>query len=147
MNTSDKDYQKQLGAICMKLKPDLCFECISGTTTGEMLDYMGFGSTLILYGLLSEQPAAGIKTIGFIGKSQTIESFLLTNFLFKKTLTEYIEFILRAEPLFTSDLSTTVQKRYGLDQIEEAVKFYMANQTAGKVLLKPDMGQQLAGKL
>ena len=69
MNTSDKDYQKQLGVICMKLKPDLCFECISGTTTGEMLDYMGFGSTLILYGLLSEQPAAGIKTIGFIGKS------------------------------------------------------------------------------
>lgn len=53
----------------MKLKPDLCFECISGTTTGEMLDYMGFGSTLILYGLLSEEPAAGIKTIGFIGKS------------------------------------------------------------------------------
>jgi len=92
----------------MKLKPDLCFECISGTTTGEMLDYMGFGSTLILYGLLSEQPAAGIKTIGFIGKSQTIESFLLTNFLFKKSLTEYVEFILRAEPLFTSDLSTTV---------------------------------------
>jgi hypothetical protein len=34
-----------------------------------MLDYMGFGSTLILYGLLSEQPAGGIKTIGFIGKS------------------------------------------------------------------------------
>lgn len=54
---------------------------------------------------------------------------------------------MRAEPLFTSDLSTTVQKRYGLDQIEEAVKFYMANQTAGKVLLKPDLGQQLTGKL
>lgn len=73
-----------------------------------MLEYMGFGSTLILYGLLSEQPAGGIKTIGFIGKSQTIESFLLTNFLFKKTLTEYIEFILRAEPLFTTDLTTVI---------------------------------------
>jgi hypothetical protein len=92
-----------------------------------MLDYMGFGSTLILYGLLSEQPAGGIKTIGFIGKSQTIESFLLTNFLQKKTLTEYIEFILRAEPLFTTDLTTTINKRYGLDKIDEAVQFYLAN--------------------
>ena len=92
----------------MNLKPEVCFECISGSTTGEMLDYMGFGSTLILYGLLSEQPAGGIKTIGFIGKSQTIESFLLTNYMYKKTLTEYIDFVLKAEPLFTSDLSTTI---------------------------------------
>jgi hypothetical protein len=81
---------------------------VSGQTTGEMLDYMGFGSTLILYGLLSDQPAGGIKTIGFIGKSQTIESFLLTNYLVKKTLTEYVEFILRAEPLFTTDLTTVI---------------------------------------
>jgi len=107
-----------------------------------MLDFMGFESTLILYGLLSELPAGGIKTIGFIGKAQTIESFLLTNFLIKKTLTEYIEFVLRAEPLFTSDLATTVQKRYGLDQIEDAIKYYMANQTAGKVLLKPDLTER-----
>jgi hypothetical protein len=69
---------------------------------------MGFGSTLILYGLLSDQPAGGIKTIGFIGKSQTIESFLLTNYLVKKSLSEYVEFILRAEPLFTTDLTTVI---------------------------------------
>ena len=43
-------------------------ECISGDVTGEMLDYMTFGSTLILYGTLSEKPAGGINTIGFIGK-------------------------------------------------------------------------------
>lgn len=53
----------------MKLRPEACLECVSGETTGEMLDYLGFGSTLILYGLLSDQPAAGIKTINFIGKS------------------------------------------------------------------------------
>jgi len=47
--------------------------------------------------------------------------------------------VLRAEPLFSSDLSTTIQKRFGLDQIEEAIKFYLANQTAGKILLKPEL--------
>jgi len=40
--------------ICMKLRPEACFEAVSGATTGEMLKYMGFGSTVILYGLLSD---------------------------------------------------------------------------------------------
>ena len=54
VNTSGKDYEKQLGMICMKLRPEACFEAVSGATTGEMLKYMGFGSTVILYGLLSD---------------------------------------------------------------------------------------------
>ena len=73
-----------MGLACQKLKPSTCFECISGNTTGEMLEYLGFGSTLILYGLLSDQPAGGIKVIPFIGKAQTLESFLLSTFLATK---------------------------------------------------------------
>ena len=53
--------------------------------TGEILEFMGFESTVILYGLLSDKPAGGINVIGFIGKSQTIESFLLSIYLAKKT--------------------------------------------------------------
>jgi hypothetical protein len=58
-----------MGDLCTQLKPSSCLECISGDTTGEMLEYLGFKSTLILYGLLSDQPAGGIKTIPFIGKA------------------------------------------------------------------------------
>lgn len=81
VNTSDADYKKNMLTLCAKLKPSSCLECISGEVTGEMLEYMGYKSTLILYGLLSDQPAGGIKTIPFIGKAQTIESFLLFTFL------------------------------------------------------------------
>ena len=88
---------------------------------------MGFGTTLILYGLLSDKPAGGIDVIGFIGKNQTIESFLLNNFVMKKSLAEHFEFILRALPLYTTDLSTTVQARFGLHQIKEAIDFYLVN--------------------
>ena len=69
VDTSKKDYKKVMANFCIELNPKVCFECISGETTGEMLDYMGFGSTLILYGLLSEKPAGGINTIAFLGKS------------------------------------------------------------------------------
>jgi len=65
----------------MKLKPSTCLESISGDMTGHVLELLQFKSTVILYGLLSDKPAGGINTIGFIGKNQTIESFLLTNHL------------------------------------------------------------------
>ena len=52
----------------MKLKPSACLECIAGEMVGDMLDYMSFGSTLILYGLLSEKPASNINALSFIGK-------------------------------------------------------------------------------
>ena len=67
--------------IAMKLRPSSCLECISDSMTGLMMEFMGFGSTVILYGLLSDRPAGGINTIGFIGKNMTLESFLLTNYL------------------------------------------------------------------
>jgi len=119
----------------MTLKPLACLESISGSTTGEMLDYLTFGGTLILYGLLSEQPAGGIDTIGFIGKNLTIEPYLLTVQVAKMPLSKFIEFILKAEPLYRSVLSTTINARFGLHQIKEAIDFYSKNQTAGKILL------------
>ena len=60
VNTSSSDYRKKMAEVCGQLKPTTCLECIAGETTGEMLDYMTFGSTLIIYGLLSEKPAGGI---------------------------------------------------------------------------------------
>lgn len=101
----------------MRLRPSTCLECVSGDTTGEMLEFMGFKSTLLLYGLLSDKPAGNINTIGFIGKSQTIESFLLTNWLNSKTLTEHFEVVMKAESLYKTVLSTTVNARYGFDKI------------------------------
>ena len=111
----------------MKLRPTACLECIAGQTTGEMLRFMNFGSTLILYGLLSEKPAGGIYTVEFLGKNQTIESFLLTYYLARKSPAEYKKFIARAEVLYEDDFSTVIQKRFGLHQIKEAIEFYQAN--------------------
>ena len=86
VNTSDRNFKASMGAICMKLKPSACLECVSGEMTGLMLEYLTFGGVLILYGLLSEQPAGGIDTIGFIGKNLRIEPYLLPNEIMKMTL-------------------------------------------------------------
>ena len=86
VNTSESNWKQQLGMIAMKTRPSSCLECVSDSMTGLMMEFLGFNSTLILYGLLSDKPAGGINVIGFIGKNMTLESFLLTNELAKKSL-------------------------------------------------------------
>ena len=139
VNTGKDDYPARLGKLCLQLKPSVVLESISGKMTGELCEYLGFGGTIILYGLLSDEPAGGIDTIGFIGKNLTIESYLLTNDVAKMSLSQFMEFVLRAEPLYRSVLSTTINARYGLHQVKEAIEFYQKNQTAGKILLQPEL--------
>lgn len=88
INTSSKNYKKDMGVLCKKLKPSTCLEAIAGDTMGEMLEFMAFESTLILYGLLDEKPAGNINAINFLGKNQKIETFLLMAYLSHKTLAD-----------------------------------------------------------
>ena len=97
-----------MGKAVSQMKPSVCLECIAGQTTGEMLDYLGFGSTLILYGLLSDQPAGGIKTINFIGKNQTLEGFLLFVYLNKLTNEGFADVINRAKSMYKNELRTSI---------------------------------------
>ena len=76
--------------------------------TGQMMEFLGFGSTVILYGLLSDRPAGGINVIEFIGKNMTLEGFLMSNYVDQMTLAQYIELVMRAYPLYRSTLSTFV---------------------------------------
>lgn len=39
----------------------------------------------------------------------------------------------------SGQLKTDIQARYGYHQIKEAIQFYLKNQTAGKIILKPSL--------
>lgn len=41
--------------------------------------------------------------------------------------------------MLRDELKTEIQARYGFHQIKEAIAFYLKNQTAGKILLKPSL--------
>lgn len=82
--------------------------------SGTMCDYLTFGGTVIVYGLLTEQPVGNINTIGFIGKDLKMETFFLGSYLAQMSLIKYMEFVMRCEPLYRDDLSTEVFRCYGL---------------------------------
>mmetsp|Transcript_596 Transcript_596/g.1140 ORF Transcript_596/g.1140 Transcript_596/m.1140 type:complete len:98 (-) Transcript_596:45-338(-) len=77
--------------------------------------------------------------MAFIGKNQKLESFYLVNYLGAKTPDQAKLVIGKAISLYQTALKTTIQARYGLHQIKEAVEFYLKNQTGGKIVLKPSL--------
>jgi len=94
VNTSSPDYPKTMAAICKAKRPSTCLECIAGETPGHLMEYMGFESTMIIYGLLSDKDTGGINTLSFLGKNQRIEAFLLWPYMNVKTFAEKIELTL-----------------------------------------------------
>ena len=58
------------------------------------MEFIGFESTMIIYGLLSDQHTGGINTLSFLGKNQRIEAFLLWPYMHRKNFAEKIELML-----------------------------------------------------
>lgn len=103
-----------MGAICNEHKPTTCLECIGGATAGEMLSFMAFKSTLILYGALDGQPCSGISPLLFLGKNQRMEAFLLPYYLAELSPEQNKEFAMTSELMCTTELKTHINKRFGL---------------------------------
>lgn len=137
VDTSLPYFKTNMTNICMRHRPSSCLECIAGDFTGMMLEFMGFKSTLILYGLLSDKPAGNIQAINFLGKAQTIESFLLMAYIGTKSKEWYQQMIYDVQQMYKNELKTQVNAKFGFQDIEKAIQFYMKNQTSGKVVLKP----------
>ncbi len=62
--------------ICNELKPTGCLECISGDMVGDMIDFLHFGGTMFLYGILSGEKATNINTGAMIQKNLTIKGYI-----------------------------------------------------------------------
>jgi len=100
---------------------------------------MPVGAHVIVYGLLSDEPAGKISILNFLGKNQKMEAFLLTYAMAMMTKAQIIEMYATAQRLYSTVLSTKINKAFGLHQLREAISFYMANQADGKIVLKPSL--------
>ena len=86
--------------------------------------------------MLSDQKIGPLNPIVLIFKAQRLESFLLPYWLQTKGIFAQIRAINASKKLTEM---VTVNKCFGLHQVEEAIEFYKANMTAGKVFLKPEL--------
>lgn len=132
LNSSDPDFHVQLGALSNRLKVTILLDPV-GEKTREYLDAMPGRSTAIVYGSLSNKRIEPGSQ-----DNQQIAGFFLPNWIAKRNILQMIMDIRRVQSLATDELRTTIQKRFPLSAIKQAIELYQANPTAGKVLLMAD---------
>lgn len=136
LDSSQEGFQAQLKQLAAELNATVALECVAGDMPGRLLSVMPPGAIIISYGQLSEQKIDNIDPVIFLFKRQRIEPFLLPTWLFSKSLWGQLSAIRASRPLIQG---VTVGKCFGYHQIHEAIEYYKAHMTEGKVFLKPDI--------
>jgi NADPH:quinone reductase-like Zn-dependent oxidoreductase len=139
LNSSDQNFERELKEISAKLDATAAFECVSGDTTGKVLNAMPEGSTLYLYGAMSMSAAEGINPSGIIFGRKSLQGLWLTNWVKKQGLWKLYKATNKVIELLPTILKSEVSREFPMENLDEALEFYKANMSAGKVILKPHL--------
>ena len=83
LNSSTETFFDDFKALAKELKATACIECVGGAFTGKLMDNLPSRSTVLFYGALSEQGPSEIDPLLLIGRSITLEAFILGSWIEK----------------------------------------------------------------
>ena len=139
LDSSDPDFDRQLAQLCHDLGARLAFDAVAGSLTGRVLSAMPRHSTVTVYGGLSEE-ACRIEPGQLLFGDKQVNGFWLTPWLRRMNLLKLLATADNVQRALSQELRSEVQARYPIAQGIEGVRQYMANMTAGKVLLLGEAG-------
>ncbi len=138
LNSSDDDHLEQLSALCQQLGATVACDPVAGARTGQVLDALGQGGTVLVYGALSGQPCAGIDPIGLIFRAWTVRGFWLSEWVEKNNMLRIINRGNALQKQFVAgNLRTAVRTEVGFDDFARELDRYVDDMTGGKVVLRP----------
>ncbi len=138
LNSSHEEFADQLKMLCGHLGATTAFEAIAGDMTGTLLNSMPTGSTIYVYGALSEAPCGNFDPVELIFRSKTVTGFFLGAWLRRRGTIGILRAAGRLQQmLIDGRLETIIQRRLSLDEIVDGLQQYVAGMTAGKMLIIP----------
>jgi NADPH:quinone reductase-like Zn-dependent oxidoreductase len=140
LDVSDPQTHATLRELTHRLRATLAFDAVGGPLAQVLFDAMPTGSTIVVYGALSEQPctydARSIAT-----SDKRIRGFYLGTRAAQRSLFATVRDVIRVQRLVGGVLQTAVHRRFTLAEAQDAVEYYASAMTAGKVLLVADDGE------
>lgn len=134
LNQNDEAFEQKLKDLSQKLNALCYFDAVSGELTAKVLKNMPNGSTTYVYGSL-ENDKFLINPGDIIFKRKTIKGFWVSAWIRGKGLVGKAMLIYNLKSMLRTTLKTEVQRKFGLEQANEAIEFYKKNMSAGKVVL------------
>lgn len=138
LNSSDADFDEQLGAACNQLKARVALDAIGGSWPQRLLRAMGPQSRVVCYGVLDESPTFELSAMDILGGGGTVEGFYLGQWLPKQPPHRVLHIAYQLQKSISSgQIHTEIARRVSLDDLPSAILEYYHSMTAGKTLLKP----------
>lgn len=136
LNSSSDSFLQELRELSAELGASLFLDAVSGKESGRLLSAAPHGSTLLVYARLSGNPLEADPS-DLIKPGKNISGFQLANWLNTKSLAYKLRFLSSLKKEMKSTLYSHVNQSFPMEEVQEAIKLYQTNMSAGKVLLHP----------
>ncbi len=140
LNDRDPDFIDRFHTLAVQLKATLILDPVGGEQTQQLLKAAPAGSTIVLYGSLSGNRIEVTSQASRRGNTG-VTGFFLPNWIAQENMLQIVRDGWRVQRLAKTELQTTIQKRFPLAKVQQAIELYQTNPTAGKVLLVVDPDQ------
>lgn len=139
LNSADEDFVEQMMSLCARLHATAAFEAVAGDLTGIVLNAMPAGSTVYVYGALSEASCASIDPVELIFRDKNVTGFYLGKWIKKRGPLAILRAASRLQRMIIEGrVGTTVQRRLNLDESVAGLEHYVHHMTDGKMLIGPN---------
>lgn len=136
LDSSTADFDSKLRDVCRSLNATIGLDAVAGELTGRVMRAQPKGSRMLVYGGLSLK-ACEIDPGSLIFEGKKLEGFWISAWLAKKNVLAKMRIARQVQSMLGDELKSGVQARVPLSDAVKAIQQYMANMTAGKVLLTP----------
>ena len=138
LNSTSETFFEDLKEACAKHKATVCFDAVAGELAGTVLAAMPNGSTMHVYGGLSEDRPV-ISTRDLIFKKKTVTGFWLKDFVAEnKWQIGLLQWMMQVPHQLLRDFESPVAKTFKLSEVHDAILAYSKDMGAGKIVLLCD---------
>lgn len=136
INSELPNFEKELYKISKKLNATYAIDAVAGETAQKVLECMPYGGKLVCYGALSEKPFSVNAGI-ILFQNKKVEGYWLSSWIYSIGVEEFQKQAKEAQKYLKTIFQTKINKKYPLEEFQEALEFYKNHMTEGKVVFAP----------
>ena len=134
LNSNEESFEENLKELIKKLKPTCFFDSVGGNLTGVVLKAMPNKSVCYIYGFLAKEKCE-VDGRDLRYKEKSIKGFWLSQWIKEKGF-KLLFMMNELKSNLKNCLKTAVSKVISMEEIDEGIKYYKGQMSAGKVLIK-----------
>ena len=135
LNSTEESFTEKLKTLSQEMHAKLLFDSVCSRQLKEMAGVLPPGSEVVIYGNLSAADEIMINPRNLIGNGLKISGFYLGAYLKQNGLLKNMLNVIKVGNLMKGEMKIRISEKYPLSEINKAIDSYLANMTAGKVLL------------